>query len=216
MAEPRPDMLPDASQTIPDGPPAEVRKEAEPAIVPSTVPAPAPADPVVPTVEVKTPPNELLAALHEERELRKQAEQKLKDYESGHSSPSADTEPVSEEGKVLKSQIDSMAVELSAIKRERENDALFANYPQLKDKKEDFIKFREGYTDTPPETVAKIFLAEHDLLEPKRKGLERPTSGPKTAPTAKYTPEEIDRIRTTQPRRFIELIRSGAIDPDKI
>ena len=218
MVEPRNDMFPDESQTISDvtiDVPIEVKAPIiEDEKVPESVPTP-----------VKTPSNELLAALKEERAKRKGAEadktaleQKLKELESSSQSFDLDDESLSEEGKVLKRQIESLQGQLGSVTENLEKERVFAVFPQLKEKASEFDTFKADYPGVPMEKIAKLYLAENDLLYPQkpRKGLERPTGGAKVAEPSGTSAAEIDRLMKNEPKKFERMLRSGEIDVNRI
>jgi hypothetical protein len=147
----------------------------------------------------KTEPNLLLKSLHEEREKRRELEKQLelaKEVEI--------TAPISDEGKYLKKQVDSLQEKI-ALKEVTEQ------FPALKDKMSDFDEFRKDYPGVELGKAAKLFLAEKDLLEtPKpRLGLEKPSGGGRTAPSAGMTVEEFDKLRSSNYRKYVEILKSG-------
>jgi len=107
--------------------------------VPATVeagPTPAPGS--------QTPSELLLQSLKEEREKRRLLEEEKKLLEEKLNDQSSDDEPVSDEGKLLRKQIAEVKSELEKVKEEKEKDKLFAMYPILKDKQEEFNEYREN------------------------------------------------------------------------
>ena len=183
---------------------------------------PATPDPVVPGTQpttplppgAKTPPENLLAALRDERQKNKELEDKIKDLTTTAPSEIPEDE-MSDEGRALKNLLDETRQEVAALKDEKIIGELQAQYPVLKDKATEFDEFRKEYPRHKLENVAKIFVAEHGLLEaPERKGLERPTGGPKTPPTSKLSVEEIKRLRETDSRKYTKMLLSGEIRPE--
>lgn len=142
-------------------------------------------------------------ALLEERKKRKQAEVEAAEAEARLNSLSS-SEP---------DEVDTSALEDRLAKLERAT--IYATYPNLTDKKDEFEAFIEENPHYPLDSAAKIFMAENEMFEkPKRKGLERPTSGSKTPPKTGYSMEEIKDLRENQPRKYIELLKSGKITFD--
>lgn len=210
-------MLPDVANPPEEAPHKEPKVvppvlEDEPVVPPATIPP-------VPPKEIKTPPNELLAALHEERRLRKEAEATIKTLQSSSVIPTIPVEDMSDEGKELSKKINTLESELGSMKMERELTAVFAQFPVLIGKEAEFETFRatkQGYSLT---DAARLFIAENSLTpeKPARKGLEKGTGGNKTpTPAGKVTAAEFDRLRTTQPRLFAQMIRDGRLNPDEI
>lgn len=152
-----------------------------------------------PTPGSKTPETNLLAALHEERRLRKEAEDKLNNLTTTTHSD----EVFSDEGKALKSQIDSLQELI-------ERKDLEEKFPALKELSQEFSEFKKDYPRHKGENIAKIFLQEKGMLEPKRKGLESPTGG--RAPVASdMTVDEVKHLRETDYRRYADLLKKGLI-----
>ena len=207
MIEPRPDMLPEQSQTEPVvSQDAKTEEVTLPAVLPSEAPK-----------VVKTPENELYAALKEERQRRKEVEERLKEIES-QLSVSPDENDMSDEGRFLRKEISSLKDELSSIRESQEMEKLFAQHPVLKDKQEEFNEFRTEYPRTKLSNIAKLFLVENNLLEemPQRIGLEKTTGGNKLPISSGHTIDDIKRLREEQPRKYAQMLREGKIKPDDI
>lgn len=161
-----------------------------------------------PKPEVKgslTSETRLYAALEEERKARKDLEKRLKSLEG--SAPSQEDQP--EEVTELKDKVYVLEQELAMEK-------VFVVHPDLKDHVDEFKEFKNDYPGASVEKVAKLFLAEKGLIVPQRKGLEKPTAGSKTAPVAGVSEEDAKRLRETQPRRYIQMLRDGKLNPDHI
>jgi hypothetical protein len=185
--------------------------------VPVKVDPPAPA-PALEPKEVKTPSNELLAALKEEREKRRDLERELSELKGSkdRSLPEGD---MSDEGLALKQQIDELQKTINQMKLREELSQVLVSYPQLKDKQSEFEAYRAGKPEYDLKDAALLFITENNLTEvkPSRKGLERPSGGSKTPNnTGQISAADVDRIRSTQPRLFIQMVRDGRIDPDQI
>lgn len=204
------------SQDVPQvsSPAASEGVTPQPQSVVEPAPAPTPAPPIPGS---NTPESNLLAALQEERELRKEesrlrreAEDKLRQLGADPSQPSY----ISDEGKQLKSEVDSVRGELAQIKDERALDALFIQYPLLKENVDKFRAFRESeHPQMKIESVAKLFLVENGLLESQRVGLENPTGGDR-APVAKngMSPEEVSNLRQNNWPKYQDLLSKGLLD----
>lgn len=172
-------------------------------VVPPQVPA-------TPPVGSQTPPENLYAALAEERRLRKELEDKLNNLNT--TVPSED-EVFSDEGKLLAGKISTLESELSALKTESTRKDVLLTYPVLKDKWTEFETFRllpenKGMN---MRTAAKAFLVENGLTDPVRIGLEQPTGGSRTPPTSDMTTEDIKRLRENDPAQYRKLLQEGKI-----
>ena len=185
--------------------PVTAEPTKEPVVVTPEEPTTQPATP-----GSKTDPNLLLKSLQEEREKRRIAEEELASIKS---SVPADTEAFSDEGKLLESKIRALETKVSEVTSELTREKLIAGNPFLKDKWDDFETFR-----LEPEnkgmnmrTAAKAFLAEHGQLEPTRKGLEKPTGGPRTPTPSGMTAEEIENLRKTNYRKYKDMLMKDQI-----
>lgn len=143
-------------------------------------------------------------ALAEERRMRKQAQVEAAEAEAKLNTLSS-SEPGEEEDSDLETRLERL-----------EQETVFTKYPNLEDKREEFEVFMEENTHYPLIAGAKIFLAENDMLEPKRKGLERPTAGPKKPPKSGLSIEDIQNLRENQPRKYMDMIQSGKIKFDDV
>ena len=148
----------------------------------------------------QTPPENLYAALAEERRLRKEAEDKLTNLTA---TPEAD-ETYSDEGRVLSNKIKSLEDKI-------ELQELQAKFPELKTLSSEFNEFRKEYPRHKGENVAKLFLTEKGILEPVRKGLEKPTGGTRTTPSPEMTADDVKRLRETDFRKYTDLLKKGLI-----
>lgn len=211
MPEPRPDMLPDVANNPEVDPTKVPPEEKKPVDPPALAPAPEPK-------EVKTPSNELLAALKEEREKRKELERQLIELR-GSKVSALPVDDMSDEGLALKQRIDDLQKIIDDMKSKEDLAVVTSQYPQLKDKMTEFELFRVGRPGYELKDVALLFLTENNLMDskPSRKGLEKPSGGSKTPTnTGQISAADVDRIRSTQPRLFIQMVRDGRIDPDQI
>ena len=182
-----------------------VSEEPKPAeVVTETVPQPG----------EKTESALLLKSLQEVRAEKKELEAEIARLQSQQ----VVTEPISDEGRMLKSQIDHLQSIVLAGENQKQMSALEANYPALKDKSAEFEAFRTNPENAGMkiETAAKAFLAENDLLAPpvQRKGLERDTGGGRVVPQQGLSPSEIGELRVNNYRKYSQLVREGKIKID--
>ncbi len=143
----------------------------------------------------------LLESLREEREKRRELEQKLQEKELD--SP----EVFSDEGKALQKQILALQEEIKL------KDAL-AKFPALKDKTDEFAEFKKSYPGVGTDQVAKLFLSENNLIEAPapRKGLEKTTGGSRIAPKTGISKEDVESLRTTNFRKYMQMVKDGKLD----
>lgn len=167
-----------------------------------------PQAPATPPKGSQTPSENLYAALAEERRLRKEAEDKLLTFNT--TVPSE--EVYSDEGKVLLDRIAALEARDRAREEQFELERVFAQFPLLKEKANEFKEYREAeHPRAKIESVAKLFLAEQGLLEPVRKGLEKPTGGQRTPPTSEMTIEDVKLLRETNFKKYSDMLRKGLI-----
>lgn len=164
----------------------------------------------------KTPPENLYAALEEERALRKEDQRKYRELEDKfnqlHTTDPSETEFVSDEGRILKGQLDNLSAKLSQIEEEKSLDKLFVQYPMLKENADKFKEFRQAeHPRAKIESVAKLFLAENGLLEKPRVGLESPTGGGRAPIDEGMTPEDVANLRKTNFKKYQEMLSKGQI-----
>ena len=130
--------------------------------------------------------------------------------------PSVEQEVFSDEGKQLRNDISKVNQELKDLKRREERKDVEAEFPVLKDKREEFDEFLEDEENKriSIKKAAKLFLAEKGLLAtdpPERLGLEKPTAGGQTPPVPGLTDEQLEHIRKTDYRQYEKLIKSGQV-----
>jgi hypothetical protein len=157
----------------------------------------------------KTPPENLYAALAEERRMRQEAEDKLKQLETTDLS---EPEVISDEAKILKGQIDTLSVKINQLEDDKVLEKLFVQYPVLKENIDKFNEFRR--TEHPRakiESAAKIYLAENGLLEGRRVGLENPTGGGHAPVSQGMTAEDVANLRKNNHKKYTELLMKGLI-----
>jgi hypothetical protein len=166
--------------------------------------------PVTPPVGSKTPEENLYAALAEERRLRKEAEDKLKQQET---TDPFEPEVISDEAKILKGLIDTQAVKIQQLEDEKALEKILVQYPVLKENLDKFNEFRLAeHPRAKIESVAKIYLAENGLLEGRRVGLENPTGGDRAPVNHGYTAADAENLRKTNWKKYNELNSQGLFD----
>jgi hypothetical protein len=153
----------------------------------------------------KTDPNLLLKSLREEREKRRDLEERLEQLENLQTSTSSEEDDLSE--------VKSLKKELSEIKQDLHKKDLFISYPILKEKWEEFEEFRtnDDNKGMNMRTAAKAYLVENGLLEPTRKGLEKPTGGTRQPLQTGMTAEDVDNLRKNNFEKYRELLKKGQI-----
>lgn len=171
-----------------------------------------PVEPVVtdpkPQPGTKTDPALLLKSLQEEREEKRKLEVRIAELEAAPS-----TAEFSEEGKLLKKEIDDLKLTLSVREKTDMLSNVISQNPVLKDKASEFDAYLQENPGMKIETAAKAFLIENDLFEaPKpRKGLEKAGGGGRTPPSGELSIDEIDNLRTTNYRKYSDMVRKGQI-----
>lgn len=103
--------------------------------------------------------------------------------------------------------------ELSEIKEKLAKSEVLEAHPELKELWNDFESFREEPENKGLQlkTAAKVFLTEKGILEPKRKGLEKPTGGPKMPLSSGMNHEELKKLRETDHRKYRDMLKKGQI-----
>lgn len=196
--------------------PSEGKTQEEPKTEDKVQPAPEPKE-----AESKSAPGSkteselLLKSLQEERDKRRELEARQKELEEeleNKSSDPTDDDVYSDEGKLLKKELDSVKKELDSFKDERELERVYTKYPQLKEKQKEFEEYKKDeHPRAKVESVAKLYLAEQGLLEPKRKGLESPTGGDRQPPKTGMTIEEVKHLRETNYKKYLQLLKKDQI-----
>ena len=156
----------------------------------------------------QTPSENLLAALKEERAKRKELEDKLNNLNT--TTPS--DEVYSDEGRLLNDKISSMALQLEQLQEEKLIAQVQSQFPMLKELSNEFDEFRKEYPRHKMENVAKLFLTEKGLLEPKRKGLENPTGGQRSPAEPQMTSDDVKNLRENNPAKYRDMLRKGLIN----
>lgn len=167
----------------------------------------------------RTPETNMLAALHEERkekmalaeEKRRLEEELTKLKASAPTRPDIEEDIFSDEGKILKEHIGSLESKLKALEEEKELERVYAQHQAIRDAAEEFKSFKVEYPGLPLDKLAKLFLAEKGVKAENRKGLEAPTGGAKTAPQPSMSEDDLARLRTESPRKYLQLVQEGKI-----
>jgi hypothetical protein len=83
-------------------------------------------------------------------------------------------------------------------------------FPELNVSSREFETYCEKYPHVDVDTLAKSFLFEKNPpVEKQRKGLEKPSGGAKTPVADGWTVEEVQRLRTTDEKKYLELVKKG-------
>lgn len=166
--------------------------------------------------------------IEELNELKRRAEVSSQNYERAKKAE-AKEKALLEEIELLKTQgsyvgfgDDQLSAKVAEIEQklkaqeERVHlDGVLAKYPVLADKREAFDAYRADYPVEKLDVVAKLFLAENDLLtaQPARKGLEPARGGRRTPPdNGKMSSEDVKRLRTENYKEYMKLLRSGKLN----
>ena len=160
----------------------------------------------------KTESELLLKSLQEEREKRRILEEELRIAKENASTNLDNEEIFSDEGKVLQEKISSLNDKILIIEEEKNLEKLFNQYPLLRDKADEFKEFRQlEHPKAKLESVAKLYLAEWGLLEPTRKGLEKPTGGTREPFSSGMTAEDVANLRKNNFKEYQRLIKEGKL-----
>ena len=171
----------------------------------------------------KTPPNELLTSLQEERERRRQSEIKRKELEEQllilkNSSTSTEGEAFSDEGRLLEQKFNertkALEAQLVGIKEENATKDLILENPVLKEHLAEFQEYRENPENQGMniKTAAKAFLVDKGLLATKRVGLEKPTGSSREPSTVgKMTATDARKLRETNFKKYQDMVLKDQI-----
>lgn len=109
--------------------------------------------------------------------------------------------------------ISSLKAELADIKNRQQKSEVLESYPKLKELWSDFEEFRSNSDNKGMNmrTAAKAFLVEKELLEPQRKGLEKPTGGPRVPLSSGMSVEDVKHLRETDFKKYLEMTQKGLI-----
>lgn len=157
----------------------------------------------------QTPPEKDYKQMFEDQRRRaEKAEQEAKELQSRLTSNSV----LLEEGTDDK-ESSRIKNELAEIKAKLAKTEVQETYPILKESWKDFEEFRELEENNGMNlrTAAKAFLVEKGMLEPTRKGLEKPTGGTKTPTSSGMSSDEIKHLRETNYRKYTDMLMKGQI-----
>lgn len=151
----------------------------------------------------------LLKSLQDERAQRKVLEDKIILLEESLANPDITTD----EGRALQKQIEESKSLIANLTSDLAKKDILIAHPVLTDQWTDFEKFRSDPENAgmPLKVAAKAFLAEKGLLDPVRKGLEKPTGGPRTPISTEMSADEIKTLRETNFKKYQELLEKGLI-----
>jgi hypothetical protein len=128
------------------------------------------------------------------------------------SSTRTDQEAFSDEGKLLEKKILEQGAVINQLQENLQLNELFAKYPVLKEKSEEFKEFRQSeHPRANLESVAKIYLVENGLLDVQRKGLEKTTGGPRVPATSGMSAEDVADLRKNNYKLYQEKLMRGEI-----
>ena len=200
MEESIKDVLQNPSPAVSEDAKPQTQLPEAPVVTPTTE---------TPKVGSQTPPENLYAALADERRLRKEAEDKLNHIETTNLS---EPDVVSDEALILKGHIDSLSSEVVQMREEKALEKLCDQYPVLKENMDKFNEFRKAEHPTAKiESVAKLYLAENGLLEGRRVGLENPTGGDRAPVADGMSPEDVANLRKNNWRKYQDMVSKGLI-----
>lgn len=198
--------------------PHDVLPGSSPASEPKPEPTPAPAPAPEPAPGSKTPPENLLAALQDEREKNKKLSDDLRIAEEalkrGADPLKPGTDEWSEEGRaIIEQYVKPLGDQVSNLTEQLTLKDLIIKYPVLKDRQKDFDEYRKGKSGVSLDDAAKLFLTDNNLLSSptRRKGLEEPKGGERTPAPSEMTTEEIADLRKNNYKKYLELLEAGKI-----
>lgn len=141
-------------------------------------------------------------------ERAKKAEQRAKELEE--SLALLDTNP----SYTGDEDVGKLKSEIAEIKGKFAKSEVIEAHPVLKEIWNDFESFhaQEDNKGMSIKTAAKAFLTEKGLLDPVRKGLEKPTGGPRVPFTSGMSAEEAKKLRETDYKKYTEMLRKGQIN----
>lgn len=168
----------------------------------------------------KTPPENLLGALKQEREEKATLAEELRIAKeelavARNVLPPSQDEPWSDEGRVIvEKHVAPLVKKVEDLTEQLTFKDLIIKFPALKDKQAEFSAFRKTRPGYALDDAATLFLNDQGLINPpaRRKGLEAPRGGERTplAP-ATMTTAEIDELREKDYPRYQKLLLDGKI-----
>lgn len=197
---------------VPTFEPTEVKEVAD---VSADVNAQSTTETVVETVKEVTPAPAgskteetlLLKSLKEEREKRRELEQKIQTLQTT-STTTLEPEVQSDEGKLLLQKIQE-------LEAERALERVYNDNPELKDKDQEFRDFAASKPGYEIADAAKLFMANLGIVK-QRKGLEPATGSSRGEQNlGEFTPADTEKLRTTQPKKYLKMLNEGKFDKVK-
>lgn len=179
--------------------------------------------PVEPEIDYKTKFSE--STRENQRILKEKAELEAKLAEKA-SETSLETEIISkypewdmmtETEKILLKRQEETEKKLARLEEEKQwqEDLTksIVKFPELSEQTEEFKEFCSQYPKgVDMETLAKSFLFDKRPAEEKlRKGLEKPSGGTKVPISDGWKSEDVARLRETDEKKYLELVRKGII-----
>lgn len=185
-----PDMLPDTQPESPETPSQTVSQDVNTqSEAPGTEDTPAAPEP---KVSNSVP----YSRFKEVNERNKELEEQLKALQVSEAPEEVIEEPNPLEDKVTK----------------LEREIYLNRFPDLTDKRDELEAFLEEKSGMDLKDAVTLFRAEHGLVGQARKGLEKTTAGPKTAPAPRFTLEEIETMRVNNPDKWMKHNLAGDFD----
>lgn len=110
-------------------------------------------------------------------------------------------------------EIGKLRGDIAALKQNVARGEVLEAYPQLKEVWSDFESFRSADDNKGMnlKTAAKSFMVEKGLLDPTRKGLEKPSGGTRQADPAVMTAEDVKTLRETNYKKYSDMVMKGQI-----
>lgn len=149
-------------------------------------------------------------------ERAKKAELRAKELEELQAKDTSTDDVYSDEGRLLKKEIEELKNLYSQKDREAELESVMRDNPVLKEKLEDFETFRTNPDNQGMslKTQAKAFMIENDLVSepPKRKGLEKSTGSASVNVNSKMTWKDVQTLKETNWRKYQKMLLEGKFD----
>lgn len=183
-----------------------------PAPAPAPTPAPAPAP--APTPGAQTPPENLLAAVKEEREKNRELTEKLRLAEEALLLGAVPNDDFSDEGKLLiERHVKPLADALNKLSDNLTVKDVIAKHPALAERQAEFEEYRQARPGYSADDAATLFLTEQGLVTPpvRRQGLEEPRGGDRTPAPAGMSSANADKLRLTNYKEWLRLLRAGQL-----
>lgn len=145
-------------------------------------------------------------------ERAKKAEQALRELELSKQEVTS-SDVFSDEGIALKRKIDEQDEKIKTLLQSNAKQEVMGSYPIIKEKWEEFESFRNDPDNKGMnlKTAARAFLLDNGLLEPTRKGLERPTGGQRVPVNQALSSDDIKILRETNFRKYSDMLAKGEI-----